>query len=617
MRFGAFEFDLEDGELRRDGRRVRLAQRPLQVLAILASRSGKVVSREELRREVWNNAWIDLESSINTAIRELRRALGDTPAASRYIETVPRSGYRFVAPVETTTRPVAAVEVTAAAPEAATSSASRPRTLRRTLLGAGAVLLLVLVGAGLMVDRGRPDSRVRPLRARLVMSPVGTPGNLSQLAVALREETLAAALGQWGSNVAVLAGATDGPGAADVVLEVTLSEEPAGMVRTDAKVVWVRYDQLWWTGQWVASETATRELVPVFAEALALQLASVAGAKPVTWLPENELSRWTLVQAMKSLGNPGRESIAASRRAVAASPDSGHAHAVLAEAYLWAGLVGDVDPWVWAYRAALSAAEQAVRLDPGDAEAHAALGGALLFLDRDPARAAPELERAAALEPRLPSAQSWLAAARSANGEHAAATAAARAALATLPLVPYFHAQLSRALLLAGDAAEAETVARRALLLAPDSVQVRNALVRALLAQGRLDAAADALTLPPVDTDRAAPGSQEPGVERWRSYLASAAARHAAGDQVSPFWLAAIHASLGDDEQAWRWLDESLEAHSDALLFVASDPAFERLRASARWPSFVDAVFGPAKRRSRSSAPAAPGPPAPPARAAA
>lgn len=221
MRFGAFELDLEDGELRRDGRRVRLAQRPLQVLAILASRSGEVVSREELRREVWNNAWIDLESSINTAIRELRRALGDTPAASRYIETVPRSGYRFVAPVETTTRTVAVVdEVTAAAPETATSSASRPRTWRRTLLGAGAVLLLLLVAAGLMVGRGRPHSRGRPLRARLVMATVGTPGSLSQLGVALREETLAAALRQWGSNVAVLAGATDGSGigAADVVL---------------------------------------------------------------------------------------------------------------------------------------------------------------------------------------------------------------------------------------------------------------------------------------------------------------------------------------------------------------------------------------------------------------
>lgn len=388
------------------------------------------------------------------------------------------------------------------------------------------------------------------------------------------------------------------------------------MVRTDAKVVWVRYDQVWWTGQWVASATATRELVPVFAEALALQLASVAGAKPVTWLPKDDLSRRTLVQAVKSLNDPGREAIAASRRAVAVLPDSGHAHAVLAEAYLWAGLAGDVDPWVWAYRAALSAAEQAVRLDPGDAEAHAALGGALLFLDRDPARAASELERAAALEPRLPSAQSWLAAARSANGEHAAATAAARAAVATLPLVPYFHAQLSRALLLGGDAAEAEAVARRALLLAPDSVQVRNALVRALLAQGRLDAAADALALPSADADRAAPGSQEPGVERWRSYLASAAARRAAGDQVSPFWLAAIHASLGDDEEAWHWLDEALEAHSDALLFVASDPAFERLRASARWPPFVDRVFGTGHRHSPSGT-ATPGPPAPPARAAA
>ena len=108
----------------------------------------------------------------------------------------------------------------------------------------------------------------------------------------------------------------------------------------------------------------------------------------------------------------------------------------------------------------------------------------------------------------------------------------------------------------------------------------------------------------------------EPGVERWRTYVAGSEARRAAGDQVSPFWLATLHATLGDEDQAWHWLDEALEAHSDALLYLASDPAFERLRASARWPSFVDAVFSPAKRHSRSSTPAAPGPPAPPARAA-
>src|ERR1044072_81186 len=72
---------------RREGRRVALAPRPLQVLVILARRPGQLVSRHELRREVWKDAWIDVESSINTAIRELRRALGDQPTASGYIAT--------------------------------------------------------------------------------------------------------------------------------------------------------------------------------------------------------------------------------------------------------------------------------------------------------------------------------------------------------------------------------------------------------------------------------------------------------------------------------------------------------------------------------------------------
>ena len=99
-RFGVFELDLESGELRKAGRRIRLADQPFQVLRILLQRAGSLVSREELQRELWSgDTFVDFELGLNSAVRKLRDALGDSADNPRFIETVPRRGYRFIAPV--------------------------------------------------------------------------------------------------------------------------------------------------------------------------------------------------------------------------------------------------------------------------------------------------------------------------------------------------------------------------------------------------------------------------------------------------------------------------------------------------------------------------------------
>jgi len=100
VRFGLFEVDRKAGELRRSGERVRLQDQPLQVLLTLLERPGEVVTREELRGRLWpDDTFVDFEHSINTAVRRLRDALGDTAESPRYVETVARRGYRFLAPV--------------------------------------------------------------------------------------------------------------------------------------------------------------------------------------------------------------------------------------------------------------------------------------------------------------------------------------------------------------------------------------------------------------------------------------------------------------------------------------------------------------------------------------
>jgi DNA-binding winged helix-turn-helix (wHTH) protein/Flp pilus assembly protein TadD len=101
LRFGVFQANLAAWELHKHGVRVRLARQPFCILAILLEKPGEVVSREEMRRLLWtSDTFVDFEHSLNSAIKKLRRALGDSPENSRYIETIPRFGYRFVAPVE-------------------------------------------------------------------------------------------------------------------------------------------------------------------------------------------------------------------------------------------------------------------------------------------------------------------------------------------------------------------------------------------------------------------------------------------------------------------------------------------------------------------------------------
>ena len=119
LRFGVFDLNPATGELRRAGVRVRIQPQPLRVLEILAARSGEIVSREDLRRAIWGDGtFVDFEHGLNFCVNQVRRALGDSATSPRFVETVPRRGYRFMAPVER----VEPVAVSFAVPTAARMS---------------------------------------------------------------------------------------------------------------------------------------------------------------------------------------------------------------------------------------------------------------------------------------------------------------------------------------------------------------------------------------------------------------------------------------------------------------------------------------------------------------
>src|SRR5215469_4131935 len=100
-RFGTFEVNASTGELRRQGIRVRLHAQPFQVLLMLLDRPGEVLTREEISRALWSDGtFVDYDHGVNSAVNRIREALGDAAGSPRFVETLARRGYRFVAPVE-------------------------------------------------------------------------------------------------------------------------------------------------------------------------------------------------------------------------------------------------------------------------------------------------------------------------------------------------------------------------------------------------------------------------------------------------------------------------------------------------------------------------------------
>jgi TolB-like protein/DNA-binding winged helix-turn-helix (wHTH) protein len=168
FRFGVFEADLDAGELRKNGARLHVQEQPFQVLGVLLEHAGELVSREDICRRVWGErTFVEFDHALNTAIKKIRIAIGDDACTPRYIETVPKRGYRFIAPIQTQldiqTNAVADVVLS-----------ERPRTPSGVLLigGAGvAMVALALFGFVLLEHISRARSVQQARRIMIAVLP--------------------------------------------------------------------------------------------------------------------------------------------------------------------------------------------------------------------------------------------------------------------------------------------------------------------------------------------------------------------------------------------------------------------------------------------------------------
>ena len=165
MRFGTYEVDLRLGELRKNGKRVKLTGQPFQILVILLEHSGDLVTREQLQQRLWpSDTFVDFDSGLNAAINRVREALGDSAENPRFVETLPRRGYRFIAAIKIDSRPTTATLPAAESNVSPTqtitrqgalpaSEASERRPLSRRLLLGGVFMLTVVAVAVALLSR--------------------------------------------------------------------------------------------------------------------------------------------------------------------------------------------------------------------------------------------------------------------------------------------------------------------------------------------------------------------------------------------------------------------------------------------------------------------------------
>lgn len=499
VHFSVFEVDLRAGELRKQGLKVKLHGQPFQVLVMLLERPGELVTREEIREKLWpQDTFIDFEHSVNSSIKRLREALGDNAATPRFIETLPRHGYRFIAQVETlpyndsseadgeaeaafdsessapgTGRAVGASEdaVTLARPPAkhrerdiaATAGARRPPLPRRwvpvAIVGALVALAAILIGLNVFRLRARLLPRTAPIPkiesiAVLPLENLSHDPEQEYFADGMTEE-LITNLGKIGalrviSRTSVMRYKGTRKPLPEIANELNVDALVEGTVlRSDDRVrvtvnlLHARTDRHLW------AETYERDFRDVISlqDDVARAIAEEIKIK-VTSQEEARLSRspavspeaYRLYLQARYHSNkrtlPGFEkSIQLFQQALAQDPNYASAYAGLAEAY---GLIPFYEgaSSKESFPKAKAAALKAVDLDGSLAEAHAALGFVLFYGDWDWAAAEKELKRAIELNPSYATSHHWYAEYLSAMGRHDQAIAEIKRAEELDPLSP-------------------------------------------------------------------------------------------------------------------------------------------------------------------------------------
>lgn len=599
IRFGDFEVDVRAGELRRGGTRIKLQQQPFRVLVLLLERAGDVVTREELRQSIWPaGTFVEFDLGLDTAIYRLRTALGDSAETPQFLETLPRRGYRFIAPVQRVAlsraparrRAHTAVLVVAllAALTVGYGVLSRRAVSERSSTGSGhsiAVLPFVTLSA----DRGDEyfsDGIAEEVSTALHQVPgLHVVGRSSVLAVRDRH------LSDRDAGRALHA---------DVLLEATVRRS-RDRVRVSVQLVNAE------TGFQIWSDEYERDISDVFAAEDEVSRAIVKALK-VALADKGPLVRRATVSAdahdlylkgryfFGRRAQPGmlQKSVGYFERATEADSLYAAAYSGLSDAYSVLSIWGYAAPHD-GFTRAKAAAQRALRLDSTIAEAHTSLGIVSLFYDWDWAAAERELTRAIALDPQYADAYLFHAWYFAILGRSAEAVVTAVQARDLDPLSPILNTRVGSMLLFAHRYREASAELRKALELDSTTAMAYAELAKSEVMQGKCaDALAAIRFIPPAFPN------VEGGIvgytyavcgDRPRAQRIVALWEQQAPHQYVHGKIAQVNMGLGDNDKAFLWLERGIREREPTLPFeVYADPLADGIRRDARFARLIEAV---------------------------
>jgi TolB-like protein/DNA-binding winged helix-turn-helix (wHTH) protein len=404
-RFGAFEINLQSGELRKNGLRLRLSGQPFQVLAHLIESGGELVTREELRSKLWPaDTFVDFDHGLNNAVARIREVLEDSSGTPRYIETIPRRGYRFIAPiteVPSNNNSVPAPTSSAANGEVrfTLSDASIPATQGKpasTLLKplVGAVALLALLAVTLVWYQGRSAKAIQPAIKSIAVLPLkNLSGDPTQeyLADGMTEELIGRLSGIHDlrviSRTSVMGFKDTKPSVAEIAKTLNVDAVVEGSVirhgnriRVHAQLIRAATDEHFWSEQYDRKLEDVLELQSDVARAIADKVeVSVTGQEHARLVAARPIAPEVYESYVKGMNDPKNtkpqieQRIADFQEAIRKDPTFAPAYVGLAESYIsyQDSLVGappsEIRP------KATAAAQKAIELDPELAEAHALL----------------------------------------------------------------------------------------------------------------------------------------------------------------------------------------------------------------------------------------------------
>jgi TolB-like protein/DNA-binding winged helix-turn-helix (wHTH) protein/Tfp pilus assembly protein PilF len=629
--FGAFKADLRAGELLKNGRRIRLQEQPLQILAMLLEHPGKIVTREELHQKLWPaDTFVDFDHGLNNAINRLREALGDSADSSRFIETLSRRGYRFIAavhngdPATAQTSVVSNSKLAAPAERVAqtgefTSAVRRPTSIPWISVTAFAVVLGLLLGFNVRDVRnrllGKPS--LPTIHSIAVLPFDNLTGDASQeYFVDGMTDALTTELAQVKAlRVISRTSAMQYKGAKrplkEIARELNVDAVVEGTVRRSGGQVWITAQLIEAaTDQHLWARAYERDLsnVPALESDAARDIVQEIRVQ----VTPQEKSRLKSNRKVNSAANEAylKGSYFANKRTEqgmvksihyfekAAQEDPGYALAFsgLADSYVLLGFFG-IFPSKEAYPKAESAAVKALEMDDTIAQAHESMAEAKLWFDWDWPGAEREFKRAIELNPGYAIAHQHYGDYLSAMGHLDESIAEAKRALELDPLSLPMNTHLGFMFYLARQYDQAIEQYQKTLELDPNHARALRDLSMAYAQKGMYKEAV-------LEGKRAIDRSEaSPSMLAILGYTYAASRNKAKTREVllqleqlskrryvSPFYLALVHVGLGQKNEAFAWLEKCYEERSSQLVWLNVNPAFDRLRSDARFTELVRRV---------------------------